>query len=90
MPRSSETPIDRRLAVRFDESDPSVRFFGRITFFALATSVFAGERLNAFVTAARDFSIVIERQLAAVQGDTFPNSASERSHFNALTAISPD
>jgi hypothetical protein len=45
-----------------------VRFFWRISFLALATSVFAGERLNALVTAAQDFSVAIQQQLAAVQG----------------------
>ena len=46
-----------------------VRFFWRIVFFALATSVFAGERLTALVTAAQDFSVAIQEQLAAVQSD---------------------
>jgi hypothetical protein len=46
-----------------------VLFFGRIAFFALATSVFAGERLTALVTAAQDFSVAIQEQLAAVQSD---------------------
>jgi hypothetical protein len=46
-----------------------VRFFWRIAFFALGTSVFAGERLNALVTDAQDFSVAIQEQLAAVQSD---------------------
>jgi hypothetical protein len=46
-----------------------VRFFWRIAFFALATSVFAGERITALVTAAQDFSVAIQEQLAAVQSD---------------------
>jgi hypothetical protein len=40
-----------------------VRFFWGIAFLALATSVFAGERLIALVTAAQDFSVAIQRQL---------------------------
>jgi hypothetical protein len=39
-----------------------VRFFWRIAFFALATSVFSGERLTALVTAAQDFSVVIHER----------------------------
>jgi hypothetical protein len=35
--------------------------FLRIAFFALATWVFAGERLNALVSAAQDFSVEIKR-----------------------------
>jgi hypothetical protein len=46
-----------------------VRFFGRIAFFAFATSVFAGETLTALVTAAQDFSVAIQEQLAPVQSD---------------------
>jgi hypothetical protein len=46
-----------------------VRFFGRIAFFTLVTPVFAGETLNELVTAAQDFSVAIEEQLAAVQSD---------------------
>ena len=46
-----------------------VRFFWRIAFFTLATSVFAGERLTALVTAAQDFSVAIQVQLTAVQSD---------------------
>jgi hypothetical protein len=46
-----------------------VRFFWRIAFFGVATSLFAGERLNALVTAAQDFSAAIQEQLAAVQDD---------------------
>jgi hypothetical protein len=49
-----------------------VRFFWRIAFFALATSVFASERLTALVTAAQDFSVAIHEQLAAVQSDSNP------------------
>jgi hypothetical protein len=55
-----------------------VRFVWRITFFALVTSVFAGERLNALVTAAQDFSVAIERQLSAVQGDISPAELVEK------------
>jgi hypothetical protein len=46
-----------------------VRFFGRIAFFAFATSVFVGETLTALVIAAQDFSVAIQKQLAAVQND---------------------
>jgi hypothetical protein len=45
------------------------RFFGRIAFFAFATSVFAGETLTALVSEAQDFSVAIQEQLAAVQCD---------------------
>jgi hypothetical protein len=45
------------------------RFFGRIAFFAFTTSVFAGETLTALVTAAQDFSVATQEQLAAVQND---------------------
>jgi len=55
-----------------------VRFFWRIAFFALATSVFAGERLNALVTAAQDFSVAIQEQLAAVQSDILATQLIER------------
>ena len=55
-----------------------VRFFWRIAFFALATSVFAGERLNALVTAAQDFSVAIQEQLAAVQSDISATQLVER------------
>jgi hypothetical protein len=70
-----------------------VRFLWRIAFFALATSVFAGERLNALVTAAQDFSVAIEWQLSAVQGDISPAELVEKTvsyakaktdYFNAL------
>jgi len=76
-----------------------VRSFWRIAFFALATSVFAGERLNALVTAAQDFSVAIQRQLAAVQGDISPTELVERTvsyakaktaYFNALRAEIPE
>jgi hypothetical protein len=46
-----------------------VRFFWSIAFFAFATSLFAGERLNALVTAAQDFSVAIQEQLAVAQSD---------------------
>jgi hypothetical protein len=55
-----------------------VRFFWRIAFFALATSVFAGEKLNALATAAQDFSVAIQQQLSAVQSDISPAELVER------------
>ncbi len=76
-----------------------VRFFWRIAFFALATPVSAGERLNALVTAAQDFSVAIQRQLSAVQGDISPTELVERTlsyskaktaYFNALRAEIPE
>ena len=76
-----------------------VRFFWSIAFFTFATSVFAGERLNALVTAARDFSVAIQEQLAAVQGDISPAELVERTvsyakaktaYFNALRAEVPE
>ena len=76
-----------------------VRFFWRIAFFALATSVFAGERLNALVTAAQDFSVAIQEQLAAVQGDisatelvekTVSYAKAKTAYFNALRAEIPE
>jgi hypothetical protein len=68
-------------------------------FFALATSVFAGERLNAPVTTAQDFSVAIQEQLAAVQGDISPTELIEKTisyakaktaYFNALRAEIPE
>src|SRR6201981_3860479 len=86
-PETSETPIDCRLTARCDESDPMVRFFWRIAFFAFATSVFAGERLNALVTAAQEFSVAIQRQLAAVQGDISVTRLVERTVSYALRSV---
>jgi hypothetical protein len=71
------------------------RFFWRIAFFALGTSLFAGERLNELVTAAQDFSVTIQEQLAAVQSDISATELVERTvsyakaktaYFNALRA----
>src|SRR6202035_1160315 len=76
-----------------------VRFFGRIAFFAFATSLFAGERLNALVTAAQDFSVAIQEQLAAIQGYISPAELVERmvsyakaktAYFNALRSEMPE
>jgi hypothetical protein len=76
-----------------------VRFFFGIAFFAVATSVFAGEKLNALVTAAQDFSVAIQEQLSAVQGNTSPAELVERTlsyakaktaYFNALRAEIPE
>ena len=66
---------------------------------ALATSVFAGERLNALVTAAQDFSVAIQEQLAAVQSDisatqlvekTVSYAKAKTAYFNALRAEIPE
>jgi hypothetical protein len=43
----------------------------RSAFSRICTWVFAGERLNALLTAAQDLSVV-ERQLAALKGDLLP------------------
>ena len=76
-----------------------VRFFWRIVFFALATSVFAGERLNGLVTAAQDFSVAIQEQLAAVQSDisatqlvekTASYAKAKTAYYNALRAEMPE
>ena len=76
-----------------------VRFFWRIAFFALATSLFAGERLNALVTAAQDFSVAIQEQLTAVQSDisatqlvekTVSYAKAKTAYFNALRAEIPE
>jgi hypothetical protein len=76
-----------------------VRFFWRIAFFALATSVFAGETLTALVTAAQDFSVAVQEQLAAVQGDISATELAEKTvsyakaktaYFNALRAEIPE
>ena len=76
-----------------------VRFLWRIAFFALVTSVFAGERLNELVTAAQDFSVAIEEQLAAVQSDISATQLVEKmvtyakaktAYFNALRAEMPE
>jgi hypothetical protein len=75
-----------------------VRFFGRIAFFAFATSVFAGETLTALVTAAQDFSVAIQEQLTAVQNDisatklvekTVSYATAKTAYFNALRAEAP-
>ena len=65
-----------------------VRFFWRIAFFALATSVFAGERLNALVTAAQDFSVALQEQLAVAQSDISATQLVEKtvSYAKAKTA----
>jgi hypothetical protein len=72
-----------------------VRFFGRIAFFAFATSVFAGETLTALVTTAQDFSVAIQELLAAVQKDITGTELVEKTvlyakgktaYFNALRA----
>jgi hypothetical protein len=76
-----------------------VRFFWRIAFFALATSVFASERLTALVTAAQDFSVAIQEQLAAVQSDisatqlvekTVSYAKARTAYYNALRAEMPE
>ena len=76
-----------------------VRFFWRSAFFALATSLFAGERLNALVTAAQDFSVAIQEQLTAVQSDisatqlvekTVTYAKAKTAYFNALRAEVPE
>jgi hypothetical protein len=76
-----------------------VRFFWRIVFFALSTSVFAGERLTALVTAAQDFSVAIQEQLAAVQNDisatqlvekTVSYAKAKTAYYNALRAEIPE
>ena len=76
-----------------------VRFLWRIACFALATSVFASERLTALVTAAQDFSVAIQEQLAAIQGYISPAELVERmvsyakaktAYFNALRSEMPE
>ena len=76
-----------------------VRFFGRIAFFAFATSLFAGETLTALVIAAQDFSVAIQEQLAAVQNDisaielvekTGSCAKAKTAYFNALRAEAPE
>jgi hypothetical protein len=76
-----------------------VRFFWSIAFFAFATSVFAGERLNALITTAQDFPVAIQEQLAAVQGDISATQLVEKmvsyakaktAYFNALRAEMPE
>ena len=76
-----------------------LRFFWRIAFFALATSVFAGERLTALVTAAQDFSVAIQEQLTAIQSDisatqlvekTVSYAKAKTAYFNALRAEMPE
>jgi hypothetical protein len=72
-----------------------VRFFWSIAFFTFATSVFAGERLNALVTTAQDFSVAIQEQLSAVQSDISATQLVEKmvtyakaktAYYNALRA----
>jgi hypothetical protein len=76
-----------------------VRFFWSIAFFTFATSVFAGGRLNALITAAQDFSVAIQEQLAAVQSDisatqlveeTVSYAKAKIAYFNALRAEMPE
>lgn len=76
-----------------------VRFFWRIAFFALATSVFTGGRLTALVTAAQDFSVAIQEQLPAVQSDisatqlvenTVSYAKAKTAYYNALRAEMPE
>jgi hypothetical protein len=76
-----------------------VRFFWSIAFFAFATSLFAGERLNALVTAAQDFSVAIQEQLTAVQSHisatqlvekTVSYAKAKTAYFNALRAEMPE
>ena len=76
-----------------------VRFFWSIAFFAFATSVFAGERLNALVTAAQDFSVAIKEQLTAIQSDisatrlvekTVAYAKAKTAYYNALRAEMPE
>jgi hypothetical protein len=55
-----------------------VRFFWYIAFFAFATWLFAGERLNALVNAAQDFPVAIQEQLAAAQSDISANPTHQR------------
>ena len=76
-----------------------VRFFGRIAFFTLVTPVFAGEKLNALVTSAQDFSVAIQEQLSAVQSDisatrlvekTATYAKAKTAYYNALRAEMPE
>jgi hypothetical protein len=76
-----------------------VRFFWSIAFFAFATSVFAGERLNALVTAAQGFSVATQEQLAAVQSDISATQLAEKTvayakaktaYYDALRAEMPE
>jgi hypothetical protein len=76
-----------------------VRFFWSIAFFALGTSLFAGERLNALVTSAQDFSVAIQEQLSAVQSDisatqlvekTVAYAKAKTAYYNALRAEMPE
>jgi hypothetical protein len=76
-----------------------VRFFWRIAFFGVATSLFAGERLNELVTAAQEFSVAIQEQLAAVKSDISATELVEKTvsyakakiaYFNALRAEAPE
>ena len=59
------------------------RFFGRIAFFALATSVFAGGMLDALVNAAEAFALAIRQQIEAVQSITTPTQLAEKTIFYA-------
>jgi hypothetical protein len=76
-----------------------VRFFWSIAFFTFATSLFAGQRLNAFLTTAQDFSVAIQEQLAAVQSDISATQLVEKmvayakaktAYYNALRAEMPE
>jgi len=76
-----------------------VRFFWSIAFFAFATSLFAGERLNALVTAAQDFSVALQEQLAVAQSDisatqlvekTVSSAKAKTAYYKALRAEMTD
>jgi hypothetical protein len=84
-----ETPIDCRLTVGWVESGPTVRFCWSIAFFALATSLFAYERLNALVSAVQDFSVAIQEQLAAVQSDISATQLIEKRRFDGRMVFVP-
>ena len=76
-----------------------VRFFWSVALFTFATSLFAGERLNALVTTAQDFSVAIQEQLAAVQSDISATQLAEKmvtyakaktAYYDALRAEMPE
>jgi hypothetical protein len=76
-----------------------VPVFRLIIFFAVLTSVFAGEPLDALVGAAQGFALNIQQQVAAVQSITTPTELAEKTilyaaaktaYYQALRAAAPE
>jgi hypothetical protein len=73
--------------------------FRLTVFFALVTSIFAGETLDALVNAAEGFALAIQQQIAAVQSVTTPTELAEKTilyaaaktaYYQALRVAAPE